>query len=170
MHAVSGAATLAPLTRVTHALVAYAVYLRKTIWPADLAPFYHYTPSLPLWTILGSAAVIIAISALLIYAGRERPYLAVGWLWFLGTLVPVIGLVQAGLQAWADRFMYVPLIGLAIHRLVGKAGCSHSDVGGGICARSSRSRARGPCARGARSGHLLAGHLFHLVARAGGHQ
>ena len=112
--AVTGLDAAGPLLRVTHALVAYTVYLGKTLWPVDLAPFYHYTKVLPVWMVGGSAAVLTGISAVAIRASRTRPYLAVGWFWFVGTLVPVIGLVQAGQQAWADRFMYVPLIGLAI--------------------------------------------------------
>ncbi len=111
---VSGLDAIAPLTRVAHALVAYTVYIRKTLWPTDLAPFYHYPSFLPAWMVVGSAAALIGISALVLRASRERPYLAVGWLWYLGTLVPVIGLIQVGGQAWADRYMYVPLIGLAI--------------------------------------------------------
>jgi hypothetical protein len=130
---VSGLETLAPLSRLSHAIVSYVVYLASTLWPTRLAPFYPYSRSLPPWMTAGSVAVLIGISALAIRARRSQPYFAVGWLWFLGTLIPVIGLVQIGQQSWADRYMYVPLIGLAIvaswggrdmlaHASLGKAG------------------------------------------------
>ncbi len=112
--AMSGLAAIPPLSRIAHATVAYGVYLSKTLWPANLAPFYPYQTSPPVWTVVASAVVLIGISTLVVRASRARPYLVVGWFWYLGTLVPVIGLVQVGDQAWADRFMYVPLIGLAI--------------------------------------------------------
>jgi tetratricopeptide (TPR) repeat protein len=111
--AVSTLETLSPLERFSHAMISYVVYLAKAFWPADLAPFYPY--STPLWwTTIGSVAALIGITTLAIRTGRARPYIAVGWFWFMGTLVPVIGFVQVGQQAWADRYMYVPLIGLAI--------------------------------------------------------
>lgn len=102
-------------TRAANALVAYASYIYKMIWPTRLAVFYpHPGASLPRWQVILSALALASISAL-VWRGRERfRYLPVGWLWYLGTLVPVIGLVQVGNQAMADRYAYVPLIGLFI--------------------------------------------------------
>jgi len=101
--------------RVANAAVAYASYLSKAVFPVNLAVFYpHAGEELPLWQFLGAVALLLAVSAGVLWRIRKSPYLAVGWFWFLGTLVPVIGLVQVGSQAIADRYMYVPLIGLAI--------------------------------------------------------
>ena len=107
---------LIPLgSRIANALVSYGSYLWKTIWPAHLAVYYpHPMEGLPTWQILSSAFFLLCISAFFFWERRKRPYLIVGWLWFLGTLVPVIGLVQVGGQAMADRYTYVPLIGLFI--------------------------------------------------------
>jgi protein O-mannosyl-transferase len=100
--------------RIENAVCAYAMYLWKTIWPAKLAALYpHPGGSLPAWQILASAGVLIAIT-ILVFRLRVRKYLFVGWLWFLGTLVPVIGLVQVGEAAMADRYAYIPLIGIFI--------------------------------------------------------
>jgi Flp pilus assembly protein TadD len=85
------------------------------IWPQNLAVYYPYPQSIPLWQVAGAGLVFICISFLVLRTVRPKPYLAVGWLWYIGTLVPVIGLAQAGLwPAIADRFAYVPLIGLFI--------------------------------------------------------
>ena len=97
--------------RVGNASVAYGVYLLKTVWPANLAVIYPLSKPQPL-SIAGSILALIVISAIVTLMSRKRPYLITGWLWFLGTLVPVIGLVHVGAQAWADRYMYVPMIGL----------------------------------------------------------
>ena len=100
--------------RLENALVAYGTYLWKTIWPARLAPLYpHPGDSLAAWQVIGSVFVLGAVTAL-VWRFRSKPYLLVGWLWFLGTLVPVIGLVQVGDQAMADRYAYIPLIGIFI--------------------------------------------------------
>jgi tetratricopeptide (TPR) repeat protein len=100
--------------RIANALVSYVSYLAKAIWPHRLAVFYPYPEAIPLWQAAGAGFLLVAVSFLVIRARRPCPYLAVGWLWFLITLLPVIGLVQVGLQAMADRFTYVPIIGLAI--------------------------------------------------------
>jgi len=97
-------------TRAANALISYVAYLVQFFWPSGLAVFYPYPPSLPAWQIAGSALILAVISALAI----RRPYLTVGWLWYLGTLVPVIGLVQVGEQARADRYTYIPMIGISI--------------------------------------------------------
>ena len=101
--------------RVDNAVVAYGVYLWKTLWPADLAFFYPHPAGFhPLWQAGLAAAVMIVVTTIAIRERRRRPYLIVGWLWYVGTLVPVIGLVQVGAQSWADRYTYVPLIGVFI--------------------------------------------------------
>ena len=100
--------------RAENALVTVAVYVADTLWPARLWAIYSYPRSLPVWQVLMAAAGIVAISVLVLPPLRSRAYLAVGWFWFLGTLIPVIGLLQVGPQARADRYMYVPMVGLAI--------------------------------------------------------
>jgi tetratricopeptide (TPR) repeat protein len=100
--------------RVTNALVSYARYLGKTFWPQDLAPLYPYRHEWPDWAILGSVLLLGAVTLGVFWQFKRRPYLIMGWLWFLGTLVPVIGLVQVGGQSMADRYMYVPSIGLFV--------------------------------------------------------
>ena len=104
----------APLgQRVANALVSCAVYLRQTLWPEGLAVFYPRV-EVPAWQWLAAAAAIAALSAGACAAWRRRPWLSVGWLWYLATLVPVLGLVQVGMQARADRYTYIPQIGLSI--------------------------------------------------------
>ncbi|HWZ30668.1 MAG TPA: tetratricopeptide repeat protein [Bryobacteraceae bacterium] len=104
-----------PVTlRIENALVTYIVYLVKFVWPAKLAIFYPYAERIPLWQWLGAALAIAAVTMAVLLVRSTRPYLAVGWLWYLGTLVPVIGLVQVGSQARADRYTYLPLIGISI--------------------------------------------------------
>ena len=101
-------------TRLANALVSYVLYIRKMVWPADLAIFYPHPWSIPIWQTLTAAALLIILTFLVIRARRHHRYLLVGWLWYLGTLLPVIGLVQVGLQQIADRYTYIPLIGLFI--------------------------------------------------------
>jgi len=98
--------------RVGNALVSYVRYLSKTIWPVNLAVIYPLPHGWPWPLVTAAAAVLVLISWLVWRLRQTRPHLLVGWLWFLGTLVPVIGLVQVGGQAMADRYTYVPLIGL----------------------------------------------------------
>ncbi|MCY2988615.1 MAG: tetratricopeptide repeat protein [Planctomycetota bacterium] len=100
-----------PGMRLANALVAYAAYLGKMLWPSRLAVCYPYA-SITTWQWLAAGALLAVISLVAIGGAKRRPYLAVGWLWYLGTLVPVIGLVQVGDQAMADRYTYVPLIGV----------------------------------------------------------
>ena len=101
--------------RLANAIVAYVYYLGQTFWPAHLSFFYpHRGGQLPLWQVAGATALLAGISALALQQLRRRPYVAVGWFWYIGTLVPVIGLVQVGLQANADRYTYVPLVGVFI--------------------------------------------------------
>jgi tetratricopeptide (TPR) repeat protein len=104
-----------PLTsRIANALVSYVNYMAKMILPSKLAVYYPHPNTLPLWQVAGAALVLAGITVLAIKAAKNRPYLAVGWFWYLGTLAPVIGLVQVGSQAMADRYTYIPLIGLFI--------------------------------------------------------
>jgi tetratricopeptide (TPR) repeat protein len=106
---------VSPAGRLGNALVSYVAYLGKAFWPARLAVFYpHAGADLPVGEVALAAALLLAVSLGVWRGRRSRPYLAMGWLWYLGTLVPVIGLVQVGSQAMADRYMYLPLIGLGI--------------------------------------------------------
>jgi tetratricopeptide (TPR) repeat protein len=100
------------LTRIENALVAYVIYIGKMIWPHPLAVLYPHRMSLLFWQVAGAGLFLMVITIWVIWKGKKRPYLFVGWLWYLGTLVPVIGIVQVGTQMMADRFTYVPLIGL----------------------------------------------------------
>ncbi|MGV8058038.1 MAG: tetratricopeptide repeat protein [Smithellaceae bacterium] len=100
--------------RVNNAIVSYVAYLGKFFWPVDLAVFYPYSHSFPIWQVSGAAAILLIISFAVFYFRRRAPFFLVGWLWYLGTLVPVIGLVQVGRQAIADRYTYLPSIGIGI--------------------------------------------------------
>jgi protein O-mannosyl-transferase len=110
-----GSTELLPLAmRVKNAIYSCLIYMEKTVWPSRLAVFYpHPEGSLALWKVLGASAVLAAVTAAF-WHFRERRYLLVGWLWFLGTLAPVIGIIQVGRQAWADRYAYFPLWGLFV--------------------------------------------------------
>lgn len=107
--------------RVGNALVAYVAYLGKTFWPVKLAVFYPLPASVPLGKILAAGALLALLTVLALWRLRRQPSLAVGWLWFLGMLVPVIGLLQVGRQAMADRYTYLPSIGLLIALVWGAA-------------------------------------------------
>jgi protein O-mannosyl-transferase len=108
--------------RLSNALVSYAKYLLLACWPNDLAVFYPFTQmGKPAWQIIGAVLLLTAITAFCFLQRKIRPYLIVGWLWFLGTLVPVIGLVQVGAQTMADRYFYIPSIGLFIAIVFGLA-------------------------------------------------
>ena len=100
--------------RTSNAVVTYVIYIVMHVWPYHLACFYPYPESIPLLDVAGSAVLLMLITLVAITQARRRPYLLVGWLWYLGTLVPVIGLVKQGAQQMADRFMYVPSVGLFI--------------------------------------------------------
>jgi len=101
-------------TRIANAIVSYGRYLAKTFWPANLAVLYPFEMSISNAAVAGSLLVIVAITALVWWRRRTEPYLVTGWLWFLGMLVPVIGIVQIGAQSHADRYTYLPLIGIFI--------------------------------------------------------
>ena len=100
--------------RVGNAAIAYLRYLVKTLWPRDLAVMYPLPLTIPPWQIIGALLFLLLVSTAAVLARRRHPYLAVGWFWYLVTLVPVIGLVQVGDQAMADRYTYIPLVGLFI--------------------------------------------------------
>jgi Tfp pilus assembly protein PilF len=101
--------------RFGNAINSYAMYLWRTFWPTHLAAFYpHEGSRLPAWQVFLSLVTLIAITAVVWSQRRSRPYLLIGWLWFLGNLVPVIGVVQVGDQAMADRYVYFPLIGIFV--------------------------------------------------------
>ena len=107
--------------RLGNSLNAYAAYIRKFFWPQDLAVFYPHSGILHSWRSVSALFLISAVTVIVLRQSRRRPYLPVGWFWFLGTLVPVIGLVQVGLQAMADRYAYFPMIGLFIMLIWGAA-------------------------------------------------
>jgi len=99
--------------RVANALLSYATYVLKMFWPVDLAVLYpHPGSDLPWLRVIASALLLAGISIAAHRMRRSRPYFIAGWLWFLITLVPVIGIVQVGGQAWADRYTYIPYVGL----------------------------------------------------------
>lgn len=102
-------------TRIANALVSYVSYIGKMIWPGNLAVIYpHPGYTLQMWKIVAAALLLICITFAVVLTAKRLPYLLVGWFWYLGTLVPVIGFVQIGGQAMADRYTYVPFIGLFI--------------------------------------------------------
>ncbi len=103
------------LERINNAVVSYVLYIWQMLWPVDLAVFYpHPENRLPLWEIVSCLVLLICATAVAIALRKRRPYLITGWLWYLGMLVPVIGLVQVGWQGRADRYTYLPQIGLYI--------------------------------------------------------
>ena len=100
--------------RMANALVSYARYAAGTFWPVNLACFYPRPEHWPAWQVAGAALLLVAITGLVLWRLSSHRYMATGWFWFLGTLVPVIGLVQVGEQARADRYTYIPSIGLFV--------------------------------------------------------
>jgi len=113
--AVASQEALSMAHRIPNVLSAYAAYLGKTLWPLRLAFFYPFeTASILSPGVALSAVVLLAVTAAVLGGLKRFPYLAVGWFWYLGTLVPVIGIVQVGLQSMADRYTYIPLIGISI--------------------------------------------------------
>jgi len=100
--------------RISNALVSYVAYLAKMFWPYNLSVLYPHPGVLPWWQVAGAGLILVSVSFWALKTLKSHPYVSVGWLWYLGTLVPVIGLVQVGSQAMADRYTYVPFIGLSI--------------------------------------------------------
>ena len=116
---------IAPISlslRSQNAAISYLAYLGKAAWPLRLAPFYPYSfRPRPAWELILVAGLLAFVSLGAWKARREHPYVVAGWLWYLGTLVPMIGLVQVGSQAMADRYMYVPLVGIFVMLVWGAA-------------------------------------------------
>src|SRR5262249_40293672 len=110
--AMQDSAVLPLRVRVANALASYILYLRKAFWPADLV-FYAYWRETTVLQAVCAGLLLLAITAFVFWQVKRR-FLLVGWFWFLGTLVPVIGLVQVGFQSLADRYTYIPLIGIFI--------------------------------------------------------
>jgi hypothetical protein len=100
--------------RIANAVVAYISYIAKMLWPVHLSAFYPHSYSLPMWQVAGAGLLLMLIFWGCILTAKRWPYLLVGWLFYLGTLFPVIGLIQVGEQSMADRYTYVPLIGIFI--------------------------------------------------------
>ena len=98
--------------RFKNAIFSYLAYLGKAVWPARLAPYYPHPENTLTWTTAALAALALAAISLLVWRFRERKYLLVGWLWYLGTMLPMIGFIQTGRQGMADRFMHIPMMGL----------------------------------------------------------
>ena len=108
-------ATVPMKLRIANAFISYVGYIKKMVWPYNLAVYYPYPKAVPMWAILGAGLLLICVTFLTLRWIKAKPYFAVGWLWYIGTLIPAIGLVQVGLwPSTADRFAYVPFIGLFI--------------------------------------------------------
>jgi tetratricopeptide (TPR) repeat protein len=112
--AVTPIGALPLLKRGINAIISYIAYLEKTFWPVDLAVFYPYENSLTLWKVIMPGLILILITVIVIYYIKKLPFLFVGWFWYLGTMIPLIGLIQAGSQAMADRHTYLPSVGIAV--------------------------------------------------------
>jgi protein O-mannosyl-transferase len=100
--------------RLENAILAYVLYLGKMVWPTNLTVLYPYAKTVPALGVVAAFVVLVTVTAAALRFARRVPYLAVGWLWYVGTLVPVIGIIQVGHQPWADRYTYVPLVGIFI--------------------------------------------------------
>jgi hypothetical protein len=121
--AVGSLATYRPAWRLANALSSCLLYLRDTVWPAHLAAYYPFrVGDRPPWQVAGSAALLAGITAVAFLLRRRRPALLAGWCWYLVTLLPVIGIVQVGSQSHADRYMYLPLVGLGVAAAWGVGG------------------------------------------------
>lgn len=118
LHSVSNTISLEKIPlglRISNALVSYVVYLKMALFPHIFAIYYPFPKVIPFWQPLGALIILFTVSTLVIRSWRARPYLVTGWFWYIGTLIPVIGLMQAGLwPAYADRWAYVPLVGIYI--------------------------------------------------------
>lgn len=119
-YAAKSIGTVAPFStvsltqRIYNAILSYFFYLKKLFWPTDLAVFYPLRDDISLQQLLPAVLVLVAVTAIFCRYYKKHPYLAVGWFWYLGTLVPVIGIVQVGGQSMADRYAYIPFIGIFI--------------------------------------------------------
>jgi len=121
-HGINSVENLSPPWRIGNAFVSLLIYIRQMLWPFDLAVFYpHSGDQLPLWQIAISSALFIAITAAVFVVRKQRPYFLSGWLWYVSMLAPVIGIIQVGSQAHADRYTYLPQIGLYLAATWGMA-------------------------------------------------
>ena len=100
--------------RLANAIVSYIAYIFSFLWPSGLAVLYPYPAEIAVWEWAGAAVLVAGLTVAAVWWSKRRPYFTVGWFWFLGTLLPVIGLIQVGVQSRADRYMYIPMIGLTI--------------------------------------------------------
>ena len=116
-----GGRELSMADKLGNAVVSLPRYLWKIAWPTKLSAFYPHPGGWPAWKIAAAAAVVLALTAGAVALARRRPYVAVGWFWFLGMLVPVLGIIQVGLQSMADRYTYLPGIGLTVAAVWGVA-------------------------------------------------
>ena len=137
-HNLGGLAQFPLSLRAANAVMSYFLYVRKMFWPTDLAAFYPYPDELPITPVAAAGAILALITLLAVLSIRRLPYLAVGWFWFLGTLVPMIGLVQVSHHAMADRYTYVPMIGCFIAIVWGIAEKLAADmrlaaIAGAVC-------------------------------------
>ncbi len=167
-----GATGWYPLSiRVGNAIVSYASYVGKAFWPARLAVMYpHPGYSLRSWQVAAAFLLLLAITGL-VMAGRRHRYLPVGWFWFLGTLVPMIGLKQVGAQAMADRYAYLPFVGLFIMVCWGVSDWAEQrHLLRGLAGRSQPRRLIGVDGGGSSSDWLLERPRDAVVARLAGHQ
>jgi len=123
--------------RLANAAVSYAGYIGKTLLPRHLAAFYPLPADIAAWKAAAAAALVAAVTGLALWKARRAPWLLAGWLWVLGTLVPVIGLVQVGRQAMADRYMYIPSIGLFLALCWGLAALVGNGAGGRAAAATA---------------------------------
>jgi len=140
--AVATEADLPISERVIHTTIAYLDYLRVLVFPWHLAAYYPYEHHVPLIRGVSAGAALALMTWLAVAEARQRPWLAVGWLWFLGMLVPVIGLVQVGGQGWADRYVYLPSIGIFVIVVWAGAECGVGGrdlVGNSLLERHSHS-------------------------------
>jgi protein O-mannosyl-transferase len=103
-----------PVQCIENAIISYVIYLRKAIWPDKLAVFYPFPAEIPIWKVAVCAAILLVATGIAVLWARRRPYVTVGWFWYLGVMLPMSGVVQVGAQAWADRYAYLPLIGIYI--------------------------------------------------------
>ena len=100
--------------RIANAIISYVAYLWKMLWPLNLAAFYPYPDAFHPFEVISCLLILLSITGLILFFSKSFPYLMVGWLWYLGTLIPVIGIMQVGSQSMADRYTYIPLIGIFI--------------------------------------------------------
>jgi len=110
--AITSFSDLSLSTRLANVIVSYVKYILMTLWPQDLAFFYPYPDRIPLEDVIGAGVILLAITFLCLKAVKNRPYLIVGWLWYVITLLPVCGIIQVGPHALADRYTYVTINGL----------------------------------------------------------